>query len=222
MNLLQLLNYRKDLGLNWKDLCWNLKYWLVPPPFMNWTVPLVTTCSQLVERVGRKLSTSNSRLLWKYKYFLFVGLSPLWSFFSLIKCIIFTIHWRQAFELNCMRCQVLVILAVFDHQSMGHNLDMKGGKFLCKTWTRTDCPQRAGHGLGLEIVVNIRSIRSSVSNNEIPPHYAHDTAPWLMIKLLTLTFYILILGHMRIEEKFRYTFISSFLCHELFDSMCRT
>ena len=69
-----------------------------------------------------------------------------------------------------MKGQVLVILAVFDHQSMGHNLDMKGGKFLCKTWTRTDCPQTAGQGLGLEIVVNIGRILSSVSNNEIPPH----------------------------------------------------
>ena len=26
---------------------------------MNWTAPLVTSCSQLVERVGQKLSTSN-------------------------------------------------------------------------------------------------------------------------------------------------------------------
>ena len=70
-----------------------------------------------------------------------------------------------------MKGQMLVILAVFDHQSMGHNLDMKGGKFLCKTWTRTDCAQRAGQGLGLEIVVNIgRILLSSVSNNEIPPH----------------------------------------------------
>ena len=50
-----------------------------------------------------------------------------------------------------MKGQVLVILAVFDHQSMGHNLDMKGGKFLCKTWTRTDCPAqtaRTGSGTG--------------------------------------------------------------------------
>ena len=31
-----------------------------------------------------------------------------------------------------MRCQVLVILAVFDHQSMGHNLDMRVESFFVK------------------------------------------------------------------------------------------
>lgn len=128
---------------------------------MNWTAPLVTTCSQLVERVEQKLSTSRpsdviSDEEWnEIDSYLILMLIKIQAFFCKKHIIESLISFPS---LTLFKILLLVILAVFDHKSMGHNLDMKGGKFLCKTWARTDCPHRAGQSLGPEIVVNIWKI----------------------------------------------------------------
>ena len=62
---LPLLNYRKVVRLNWKDVCLNQKYWLVPNPFYELANLLH---SRPVEREGETSSSSSSEKLSTHGY----------------------------------------------------------------------------------------------------------------------------------------------------------